>query len=50
MKNVLILMFLPLFSVVDRTRQWSLGISVMTLSPLPCEPIVEPLNKNRYVY
>ena len=41
MKNVLILMFLPLFS---------LGISIMTLSPLPCEPIVEPLNKNRYVF
>jgi hypothetical protein len=40
MKNLLILLFLPLFSV---------GISLMICRPLPCEPLVEPTYKNRYV-
>ena len=40
MKNILILLFLPLFSM---------GISLMTISPLPCEPLIEPTYKNRYV-
>jgi len=40
MKNLFILMFLPLFGV---------GISLMICRPLPCEPLVEPTYKNRYV-
>ena len=40
MKNLLIYFTLPLFS---------LGITLMTLSPLPCEPLIEPTYKNRYV-
>ena len=40
MKNLLIYLTLPLFSV---------GISLMICRPLPCEPLVEPTHKNRYV-
>ncbi len=41
MKTLLILFFLPLFSV---------GISMMITRPLPCEPLVEPLREEgRYV-
>ena len=40
MRNLLIYITLPLFSV---------GISLMICRPLPCEPLVEPTYKNRYV-
>jgi len=40
MKNLLILMFLPLFSV---------GISMMISRPVPCEPLVSVIEGRRYV-
>ena len=39
MKNLLILMFLPLFSV---------GISMMISRPVPCEPLVSVIEGRRY--
>lgn len=40
MKNLCILMFLPLFSV---------GISMMISRPVPCEPLVSTIEGRRYV-
>jgi len=39
MKNLLIILLCPLFS---------LGISMMVVGSIPCEPLVEPTYKNRY--
>jgi len=41
MKNLLILMFLPLFSA---------GISLMISRPVPCEPLVSTIEGRRYVW